>query len=75
MNVQEIRQIAHLQGIQVDHEDKLKLIRAIQHHEGNFECFGTALQGRCDQANCLWRKDCLSLPRFTQIISGMAEVS
>jgi len=74
MNVQEIRQIAHLQGIQTDNKDKLKLIRAIQHIEGNFECYGTALQGSCDQANCLWRKDCLSLPRFTQIIDEMAEV-
>jgi len=38
---------------------KENIIRAIQRAEGNFECFGTAVSGNCDQMNCLWREDCL----------------
>ncbi|MBN2587017.1 MAG: Rho termination factor N-terminal domain-containing protein [Candidatus Fermentibacteraceae bacterium] len=37
---------------------KADVIRAIQAHEGNFPCFGTA-DGHCDQMDCLWRADCL----------------
>jgi hypothetical protein len=37
---------------------KKELIRAIQRKEGNFDCFGTAVN-YCDQFNCLWRQDCL----------------
>ena len=37
---------------------KKELIRAIQRKEGNFDCFGTAVN-YCDQFNCLWRDDCL----------------
>jgi len=75
MNVQEVRQIAHLQGITVSNQDKLHLIRIIQRNEGNFECYGTALNGHCDQTDCLWRNDCLSLPHFTKMVSGMTKVS
>lgn len=38
---------------------KAEIIRAIQEHEGNFPCFGTATDGHCDQMDCLWRGDCL----------------
>jgi hypothetical protein len=37
---------------------KKELIREIQRKEGNFDCFGTAVN-YCDQFNCLWRDDCL----------------
>jgi len=38
---------------------KRDLIKNIQHSEGNFDCFGTAMAGYCDQQSCLWRTDCL----------------
>lgn len=37
---------------------KEELIRAIQEKEGNFPCFGSALE-HCSQAGCCWREDCL----------------
>lgn len=38
---------------------KLDLIRAIQVKEGNFPCFGTAID-YCDQTCCCFRDDCLA---------------
>ncbi len=34
------------------------LVRAVQRAEGNFDCFGTAVEG-CDQDGCCWRAVCL----------------
>ena len=39
----------------------LDFTRAIQRAEGNFDCFGTAADGVCDQDRCLWREDCFIL--------------
>jgi hypothetical protein len=38
------------------------IIQAIQHDEGNFPCFGTAVDGCCDQWECAWREGCLPKP-------------
>ncbi len=35
--------------------------RLIQRTEGNFDCFGTAVDGVCDQEGCLWRQACFAL--------------
>ncbi|MFH1889130.1 MAG: hypothetical protein ABH806_03470 [Candidatus Omnitrophota bacterium] len=37
---------------------KKALIKEIQRREGNFDCFGTAVNN-CDQIICCWRDDCL----------------
>lgn len=66
MNVQEIRDIAKEMGLRPGKKPKLELVRLIQHTEGNFECFATALSGDCDQAGCLWRKDCFAMARKAQ---------
>ncbi len=58
MNVAEIRSIARETGIKPLPKTKLALVRAIQMGEGNFPCFGTALDAVCDQMACLWRDDC-----------------
>ena len=59
MRLTEIRKIAKKRGIKtLGKFKKLELIRIIQRAEGNFDCFGTAMN-YCDQLNCLWRKDCL----------------
>jgi len=59
MILKEIKEIAKGNGIRVGNMKKDNIIRAIQRAEGNFDCFGTAKAGVCDQADCLWRKDCL----------------
>lgn len=38
---------------------KRDLIKTIQRNEGNFSCFGTSINGSCDQLACCWRNDCL----------------
>jgi len=59
MTLKEVKDIAKQKNIRVGNMKKETIIRAIQRAEGNFECFGTATAGLCDQANCLWREDCL----------------
>ncbi len=58
MIVKELRIIAKDLGIVTGKLKKPELIKAIQLAEGNFDCFGTAVS-YCDQADCLFRKDCL----------------
>ena len=59
MNLKEIKDIAKSQGIKVGNMKKENIIRSIQHAEGNFDCFGSAIAGECNQMNCIWRGDCL----------------
>lgn len=59
MNLQEVKSIAGRMGLKAGNLRKGELIRAIQRAEGNFDCFGTATAGCCDQADCCWREDCL----------------
>ncbi|MDJ0655895.1 MAG: hypothetical protein QNJ40_17145 [Xanthomonadales bacterium] len=63
MIVQEIRKIAKGLGVKSGRLKKAELIRAIQRAEGNFDCFGTAHLGVCDQDSCVWRKDCFTEAR------------
>ena len=63
MKMEEIRNIAKAHHIKAAHVSKRDLIRSIQSEEGNFDCFGTAYNGVCDQANCLWRDDCFDAAR------------
>jgi cold shock CspA family protein len=58
MDLREIRKIAKTMGIQTKGMDKAELIHAIQLAEGNFDCYGTAVEETCDQESCLWRQDC-----------------
>lgn len=58
MHIGEIRKIAKKTGVPAS-GSKIDLIRSIQRKEGNFDCFGTAADGYCDQYSCLWRNDCL----------------
>jgi hypothetical protein len=62
MRIQEIRAIAKTIGVNSARKRKADIIRAIQQVEGNFECFGTAVDGYCDQWGCAWREDCLPGP-------------
>lgn len=58
MDIREIRKIAKAMGIKTTGMDKTELIHAIQLAEGNFDCYGTAVDEVCDQESCLWREDC-----------------
>jgi hypothetical protein len=58
MNMQELHVIAKSHGIRPEYMYKIELIRSIQLAEGNFDCFATAKEGRCDQLDCRWREDC-----------------
>lgn len=60
MHIQTIRSIAKDKGIKAGRMTKGEIIRAIQRTEGNFDCFGSAIDGACDQMQCNWREDCLS---------------
>jgi hypothetical protein len=59
MKVAEIKSKAKEMGINVNKMKKEQIIQAIQSKEGNFPCFRTA-NGSCEQADCLWRTDCLA---------------
>lgn len=58
MKLVDIKEFAKQRGIRSGKMNKAELIRAIQVQESNSPCFGEAA-GSCDQANCLWREDCL----------------
>jgi hypothetical protein len=45
-------------GIKAKAVKKADLIRQIQKAEGNFDCFGRAVD-YCDQWQCCFREDCL----------------
>ena len=58
MNMQEVRGIAKEYGIKTSRMTKADLIKEIQLSEGNFNCFASAVDGVCDQSDCIWREDC-----------------
>lgn len=60
MKLQDIRAIAKQHQIHSSGLSKIELIHQIQRVEGNFDCFGSARDGVCDQSACLWREDCLA---------------
>jgi len=59
MNLKDIKDMAKSQDIKVGNMKKENIIRSIQRAEGNFDCFGSAIKGECNQMNCIWRGDCL----------------
>jgi hypothetical protein len=61
MNMQEVRDLAKDFGIKTSRMSKMNLIQQIQLTEGNFNCFGSATIGECDQLTCSWRSDCFSV--------------
>lgn len=58
MTLQDIKKLAQQVGVPAT-GNKGDLIKSIQLKEGNFDCFGTTINGFCDQWNCIWRNDCL----------------
>ena len=58
ITVKELKVMAKDLGVGTSKLQKPELIKAIQLAEENFDCFGTAVD-YCDQADCLFRRDCL----------------
>ena len=56
-----IRRMAKSMGINTYQMKKKDVIRAIQKKEGNIDCYGTSRVESCQELNCSWRDDCLSL--------------
>jgi hypothetical protein len=59
MKMNEVRTMAKSLGLNSFGKTKAVLIREIQRKEGNFDCYGTALN-YCDQLDCLFHDSCLS---------------
>ncbi|MBN2442257.1 MAG: hypothetical protein JXJ04_12960 [Spirochaetales bacterium] len=58
MKLEQIRKRAKELGIKTDGLTKKELINTIQIYEGNYPCFGSAVD-YCDRLDCCWREDCL----------------
>ncbi|MBZ0220809.1 MAG: SAP domain-containing protein [Candidatus Methylomirabilis sp.] len=58
MQMEKVREKAKKLGLKTSRKGKRDLIREIQVTEGNFPCFGTAVD-LCDQLQCCWKEDCL----------------
>jgi len=59
MKMNEIRSLSKNLGITSFGKSKSELIKEIQRKQGNFDCFGTAMD-YCDQLECIFRASCLS---------------
>ena len=67
MKPEQVRAIARRYQTETGNWSKSDLIRNIQGAEGNFDCYATACKGECDQADCVWRKDCFDDAPYSQV--------
>ena len=66
MKIEEIRDIARRHQINPVGLFKTELVRSIQSHEGNANCYATSQVRECGQVGCLWRSDCQSEARKSE---------
>ena len=62
MDLATAKKMAKGLGLKPGKKTKSELIHAIQTAEGNFDCFGTAIN-YCDQMDCCFKDDCLASSR------------
>lgn len=43
---------------------RVEAVRLSQRNEGHFDCFGRAGEGYCDQGECSYHSECLSVSRM-----------
>ena len=43
--------------------ERIRAVRTRQEAEGNFDCYGRADAGFCDQAGCMFRDECIEVSR------------
>jgi len=61
MKINDVRKIAKGMDINTYRMKKEDIIRAVQRAENNIVCFGTARVESCNEEECSWRDDCLSI--------------
>lgn len=59
VKMQQVRAMAKRLGVNIGGLGKVEAIRKIQRSEGNFDCFGRAATGYCDQTECVFYDDCM----------------
>jgi hypothetical protein len=74
MNFNEIKKMAKGMGINTYGMKKVEVIRSIQRAENNIDCYGTDRVETCDENECLWRDDCLSLNAKKDACDDLADV-
>nr|MBP7321867.1 SAP domain-containing protein [Deltaproteobacteria bacterium] len=60
MRFHDIKRMAKNIGINPYRMDKIEVIQAIQRAEHSPDCYGTERVKECEDADCIWRMDCLS---------------
>ncbi len=63
MHINIIRAKAKALGLKTGRISKIELVRNIQRAEGNFACFATAVDGICDQQDCMWCEECFAFAK------------
>ena len=58
MDIEDIRIIAQRYRVECDGRSKNEIIRKIQMHNGQSNCFGTNHGDSCRYAGCCWREEC-----------------
>jgi len=61
MKINDVRKMAKGMDINTYGMKKNNIIRAVQQSENNVECFATERVESCNEEECLWREDCLSI--------------
>lgn len=61
MNMQQVRELAKEKGARIGKMGKVDAIRMIQMTEGNLDCFAKSESQDCDQGDCLFREDCITI--------------
>ncbi len=62
MKMKEVRLMAQEKGVKLPFAvTKVEAIRRLQKAEGNFDCFARAREGFCDQYQCVFYSECMSM--------------
>lgn len=65
MTFNEVRKLVKAKGLkQKRGAGMVELVRLLQRSEDNFDCFATAVNGVCDQMDCIWREECFKSARL-----------
>jgi len=64
MKMQDVRELGRKLGLKFPvGTTKVQAIRMVQKAEGNFDCFGRAENGFCNQKGCLFYVECLRVSK------------
>lgn len=66
MNIEILKEIGRIRGVDVNTDSQLELIRRMQIKEGSQPCFGTK-HFECKETNCLWRRLCQGMVHHIRV--------